>query len=210
MLLDSRLKPPRSSGPDAPQWRRLTSEAVANSTGSSATSLRPSPISSRISSSDNTRRRKRKRSVTAPSSQGGGGGLTEADIIRQKLPPERRLRALKVKSPTLLRYHRSVVDFEQWCQQRRFRLGSPAQVDSALCKYFIELKDDSRPLSDASYTVLVGYYSSQKPPFLRSSSLFWLRVPLQTGVRDAREAHELGPDLVGSTSVPRSSVHWAE
>ena len=113
MLLDDCLKPPRRRGPEAPQWRRLTSVAAANSTGSSATGLRGSSISSKMSCSGSTQRRKRKRSGNAPSSQGGDGGLTEADIIRQKLPLERRLRALKVKNPTLLRSHESGVDFEQ-------------------------------------------------------------------------------------------------
>ena len=74
-------------------------------------------------------------------------------MLRRSLPPEKRLRALKVKDPTLLRYDDAVFEFQKWATLNKVSILSPLLIDKAMCRYFCALKDDSRPLSDATYTV---------------------------------------------------------
>jgi integrase len=119
---------------------------------SSTSSSRPSPTSLMTSSLASTRRPKRKRGAAVQVNV-GDGGESPADAIRRALPPERILRALKVKDPTILRYHHCVSEFVLWCRMNNSRIDSPSRIDKAMCMYFMELRNDARPSSDAAYTI---------------------------------------------------------
>lgn len=84
------------------------------------------------------------------------GSYSKAAIIRRRLPRHRRLRALRVKDPTLEKYDDAVNAFLSYCRRRRILLGNPRSIDVALSLYFTDLYEDGEPYNLASYA-LYGY-----------------------------------------------------
>ena len=86
--------------------------------------------------------------------------LTGVDIrgnsIRESLPKHLKLKALKVKNPTLCKYKECVDKFMEYASHKRWHLKNVDNTDKKLAEYFAELLESGAPFNTASYT-LFGY-----------------------------------------------------
>lgn len=86
--------------------------------------------------------------------------LTGVDIrgnsIRESLPKHLKLKALKVKNPTLCKYKECVDKFMEYASHKRWYLKNVDNTDKKLAEYFAELLESGAPFNTASYT-LFGY-----------------------------------------------------
>lgn len=66
------------------------------------------------------------------------------------------MKSLKVKDSTLVKYHESVVKFEQFCKRRKLCLKTWQDADNSFTEYFADLLEQQQASTVASYA-LFGY-----------------------------------------------------
>ena len=78
---------------------------------------------------------------------------SEAGAIRAALPRHLQLRALRVRDPTLIRYHEAIKEFASWFSPSKPSWRKPASLDAQLAGYFTDLFEDGAPYTSASYAL---------------------------------------------------------
>ena len=63
------------------------------------------------------------------------------------------MRALRVKDPTLLKYHDAVQNFEPYCRRRRMTNTDIEAADKHMAEFFADLYEDGKPYNSASYAL---------------------------------------------------------
>ena len=80
-----------------------------------------------------------------PSSKRSGGRSTSqhssppASSIRSQLSVQIRMKSLKVKDKTLVKYYEPVTKFEQFCKRRKLSLKKWQDADNSFTEYFADL-----------------------------------------------------------------------
>lgn len=112
-------------------------------------------------------------------------GSTLAVSLRRSLPRHKQLESLKVKDPTLLKYHQAVEKFQLYCRRRRLVNSTVSLADKHMAEYTTDLYEDGEPHNTASYA-LYGFCSLKLTRAVQTKTswcLEGLELTKSTGVK---------------------------